>query len=409
MRGLVLLATLLACPAWAEDSAWLHGQGEACDTSPLSIGQSEVYLVSIGPGHEPFSYIGHAALWMRDPARKIEHILEFGAINSDKQEPFSALLMGDLLCWWRVDRLENQLRAYERADRLAVAQKLDLPPEARSRFFRSIYEAAQTAQQRSSIFHWRDRNCATELRDLLDAASGGALAAQLAAPAPLTPRGEVLRHLGRVRWAWLGWHLLAGSNADRPITRWEATFAPMRFAEAAQEIQLTWPDGSQQPLTKEACVLHRGTDRWPGPRPPQRAPELWILGSLLGGLIAATGQGPRRRVAGLLLAGMGLLAGLLGTINLTLWALSELDAYGPNRNAFTITTPLSFALLPLGVALARGRSPRWGRVLAATLAVLALLALPLYPVPLWHQAHLDVVGLFLPTFLAAAWLTTRSA
>lgn len=397
--------------AWAEGDGWLHGEGQTCDDTPLGAGQHEVYLVSIGPGHEPFSYIGHAALWVRDPARKIDHVLEFGAINSKIQEPFTSLLMGNLLCWWRVDRVSSQKRAYARADRLAVAQKLQLPPEAEGRFFRAIYEAAQTAQEKSHNFHWRDRNCATELRDILDAATDGALSAALTAPAPLTPRGEVLRHLGRVRWAWLGWHALAGAHADTPVTRWEATFAPIRFAEATQELAVRWPDGQERPLVTETCVLNRGTDRWPGATPPNRVPALWAIGLALGALIANAGRRAGRRprlLAAILLGGIGLFGGVLGTTNAVLWALSDLDAYGPNRNLFTVTTPLSFALLPLAVALARGRSPAWARPVTYLLAALGLLGVLLYPLPFWHQPHLDIVGLFLPSLLAAAWLSTPS-
>ena len=369
-----------------------------CDLSPLPPGAYEAHLVTIAPGGEPFSYIGHAALWMRDPERKIEHFLEFGAIDSRSQEPLSALLLGELRCWWRVERLENQLLYFEAADRRATAWRLNLPPAAEDRFFAAMYGTAKTAGEISAPFHWQRQSCATELRDMLDEATEGALAAQLQpAPAPLTARGEVLRHLGRVGWAWLAWHALAGPDTDRPLSRWEAAFAPVRLSEAAAEITLPWPSGEQRPMLDPPCVLHPGTDRWPPPAPPQRAPLLWGVGLALGGLI---GAGPRRLAGGLLVA-YGLLAGLLGVAGVSLWGLSALEAYAGNRTLLVLS-PLSLLLVPLGARLVRGRpQPPRARLLAAALAALGLLGLALALVG--PQPNLDLVGIGLPTLLAAAW------
>ena len=105
------------------------------------------------------------------------------------------------------------------------------------------------------------------------------------------------------------------------------------------------------------------------------------IGLALAGVIGA-GAAKRpalRRVGGGVLIGLGLLAGLLGTASPLLWSLSALTDYGPNEN-WWVTNPLSWMLIPAGVAVMRGRWPGWLRiglpVLLALATVGVLLELP---------------------------------
>lgn len=384
------------------------GSAPACDTSPLEFGEQEQYIVSSAPGDQAFSYIGHLGMWIRDRQRNIDHIVEFGAINSSKQEPLTALLMGDLQCWWRVREFNKELDYYVRSDRLVVARKVQLPPRAELAFVDKLYGAASSAGKDAFLFHWRERSCATEIRDILDEVTGGQISAQLSADPGLSARGEVLRHLGRVKWAWFGWSLLAGAKNDAPLTPWELLFAPQRLTAAVDRMTIRWPDGSRKPLISEVCTIHPGRDLWPPEEPPDHTLALWAAGLLFGGALARVGT-RRRRLAGVVLVLYGLIGGLLGTAGMVLFAVSTLDAYGPNRNWLFIN-PLTFALVPLGVAWLRGRSPAWGKKVAAGLAGLGLLGLPLWLVPAFYQGdHLGFLGLFVPTLVATAWLARQPA
>lgn len=384
----------------------LDGSAPPCDTSTLSFGEREQYLVSSAPGEQAFSYIGHVGLWIRDGQRNIDHIIEFGAINSQRQEPLTALLLGDLQCSWRVRPFQKEFDYYARADRLAVAQRIELPPEMEWAFVTQIYDAAAQAGDETFLFHWRKRSCASELRDILDRATDNQLSAQLPGMAPLSARGEVLRHLARVPWAWFGWSLFAGAQVDQPISVWDSLFVPRRLVLAANDWTVRWPNGDERPLIAETCTIFDGQDNWPASSPPDHTLRLWLAGLLLGGGVAGLGK-RHRRVVGAGVAVFGLLSGLLGTAGLVLFGLSTLDAYGPNRNWLFIN-PLNFALVGLGISWMRRRSPWWGWPVSAALAALAALGLPLWLVPLWPQAdHLGFLGLMLPGLVAVAWLSRR--
>lgn len=383
-----------------------EGSAPECDLAPLRFAERAQHVVTSAPGDEPFSYIGHVGLWIRDAQRRIDHIIEFGAIDSRKQDPLTALLLGDLECWWRVRPYEREFDYYERADRLAVARHIQLPPLAEQAFVEQLYGIAGSADDVSFDFHWRENSCSTAIRDILDDVTGGQISAQISGPGPLTARGEVLRHFERVSWAWFGWSLLAGAEVDRPLSKWEALFVPRRLVLALDEITVKWPDGSMRPLIAETCTIYDGRNTWPAETPPNRTLPLWAAGLLFGGGLAAVGT-RRRRLVGVAAALLGLIGGLLGTVDVVLYAVSSLDAYGPNRN-WLVISPLSFVLLPLGIAWARGRAPGWGRTVTTALAVVGLLGLPLMLVPILPQAdHFGFLGLFLPSLVALAWLARR--
>ncbi|MEL6348717.1 MAG: DUF4105 domain-containing protein [Myxococcota bacterium] len=396
MTGLLLAAAAMAAPFSDLDDCPL-------DEPPRD--DIELYVVTVSPGSQPFSFVGHAGLWVRDPARRIDHMLEFGAINSSVQEPLSALLMGTLACSWRVDMMNRQQRIWTKTERQAVAQKLDLPDDALRPFVEEVYAAADSRRETTAIFHWKERSCATEIRDILDRALSGQIEAQLSAVAPLTPRQEILRHLGPHWWAWVGWHHQAGASVDRPQTRYDAAFAPIRLAEGLVDVQVQHPDGPRS-LISETCRLAEGRHRWPAEGPPQRIGWMTLIGVVFGGSVVALGQAGRHRAVAIAAILIGVIGGVLGTANVVLAAVSALDAYGPNRNWF-VTSPLTLALIACGVAWWSGRRPRWAAIAAATLAILSLLGVLIAPVPVVVQQNLDFLGLMVPILAALAWVGRR--
>ncbi len=396
---LLLTAAALAFPVTRPD---------ACSPSRLRAGERELFLISTSPAGEPFSYIGHAALWVRDPSVRLDHIFEFGAINSDKQEPLSALLLGNLRCWWLRGGIEQRIGWYRKTGRRVIAQPFVLPEPLQDQLFDRIY-AVNGTLDRSYIFDWRTRNCATEIRDIVDEILCGQLKAQLSEPAPLTPRQEVLRYLSAHPWAWLGWHHQAGPDVDTPITRWEAAFIPERLTESLMGASVTLPDGRTGPILGEPCLLNRGSHDWAGPQPPDWDARLGGIGLLLAAVIGGAGRRERaalRRVAGGVLIGVGLLGGLLGTASMVLWLTSSLTVYGPNEN-WLVTSPATFLLIPAGRAVIRGVWPGWLRGGMLGLLGLASAGVLLALSPLTDQDSAGFFALMWPLLAAAAWLSRR--
>ena len=271
-----------------------HAELPACAVDMPST--PTLHLVTISPGAQPFSYCGHSALWLRDPKRHIDHILEFGAIDSGAQEPLSGLMAGTLQCTWWVQPVENKRRTLERNSRTAIAQQLSMSPEALEGITRDLHAIARDPD-RSYPFHWRARSCSSEIRDLLTTHLPE-LREQLTDPAPQTARQEGLRHLAPHIWAWLSWHALSGPQADAPMDVWESLFVPVRLREHADRLVTRWPDGQQRPLVAETCLLVQGTHPWPAESPPQRTGGMLAAGLALGGGLVALSRSTRLRIIG---------------------------------------------------------------------------------------------------------------
>ena len=397
---LFLTATALAFPV---------DDPPECSPTPIYEVDRELYFVSTSPGPEPFSYIGHAALWIREPGRQLNHILEFGAINSSAQEPFTALLMGNLKCWWWRGTINKRVNWYRETGRRVIAQRIVLPDDAEARLFQRLYDINDNREQDYN-FDWQTRNCATEIRDILDEATQGQLSAQLTDIAPQTARQEVLRYLSAHPWAWVGWAHQAGPRVDDAITRWDATFIPERLVESLMQSPVQQGGGTTAPLLGEACLINAGSHDWAAPEPPNWNARLGAVGLALAGMVAGAGRASRkgvRAIAGLSLMALGLLGGLLGSANMVLWLASDLPVYGPNEN-WWLTNPATFLLIPLGRAVTRGQWAGWLVKGSALLLGLASVGVVLELTPLSHQDNAGFFALLWPVIAAVAWLAWRS-
>jgi len=382
-----------------------------CDLEPVKGAESEVYVVGISPGEAPFSFIGHSAYWVRDPELQLDHIVEFGAINSRLQEPGSALLLGTLRCWWHSTTMLRRIPRWKRHGRSAIAQRLDLPEATQDHLIAQLQSHRESADDALYDFHWFEQNCATGIRDVLDDSLNGQLSKTYSEPAPLSPREEVLRHLQPHLWAWLGLDLLAGPNADREISMYEAGFVPQRLTTMVDEMSVTWPDGQVRSLVSSTCVLNREDRMWAVPVSSSEVGWMWLLGLGVGLVLFGTNRevsrfGAARWATGLMVIAAGLLIGLLGVVAMGLASLSHLEEFNRNLN-WLFVNPLAFALVGCGVAWIRGRSAQWMRWVTGMLAVLSSVGLIISLIG-WGQPNLSMIGLFWPVLMVTAWISWRA-
>lgn len=357
------------------------GELEDCPVRGPEPEEDEVWLVTVGPGKAPYSYLGHTGIWVNAPSRRMNHVIEYGAFDSTQQEPFTNLMRGTLSCRWKVIFTHRAQDRYASEERHAVAQRIALPPEQRDQLVTQLRDLALRTKETWAPFHWRLNSCASEARDYIDAGSGNAWSRALQAEtAAYTPREEVMRHVGLHPWAWFGLGALAGRRVDQPQTVWDAGFVPENLAVEARDFVLTWPDGSERPFVDRTCAINRGTQPWPLPEPPRWAPYTALLGALWGGLLVLLGLRARRLDAGRAdaavfgagVATYGAFLGTFGTVSPLLALVAELEAYRDNLG-WLFMNPLALGLVPAGLTWARGRRPEWARVLVLVLATGAVL------------------------------------
>ena len=366
-------------------------------------------LVSSSSGGMLFNSMGHSGLWFSGGWLDEDEVYNWGAYDGTRKDLGPAFLSGRMMFWVAHEVWPVQWKRNVRQERSVVVQTLDVPSSAVETILRRL-EIETRPENREYLYHWAKNNCATRARDIIDEATGGQLKQALSVPVPQTARFEGSRHLARFPESAYAWNFMASAYVDQPLQEWDLGMVPERLMESLAKVQVSYEGSPQRPLVVQTCGLREGKYSWARKEPLPTWPLALGTGglALLGALLA--GRGTAGRVlAGLGFATWGLLAGLLGTATFILWAISQLDGVGPTENWFQ-ASPLTLLLVWLGLRKARGKpTPRLAARLVLGLAGLGTLGLLLKPLPFLAQANLDMIAVFLPPLLAAAWVWHKEA
>lgn len=353
-------------------------------------------VLTMQPGSVFFERFGHDAIVVVDPASGQATSYNFGYFDPSEPDFLARFVRGEMLYHLVALPAGQDLAQYRDAGRGVDVQWLDLAPEQARALAAALAERARPENSRYR-YDYFTANCATQVRDALDDALGGALKSQLSGRSRgNTYRSEAVRLARPAPWMWLGFDLGLGPYADRALSRWEEAFVPMRLADGLREARNS--AGRPLVLSEEQLLPHRIA-----PEPAEAARHWWPW-ALAGLVLAAAVLAARRRPH--LLAGFALplwlLCGLAGLLLAYLWGFTAHQAGWANRNLFLLN-PLCLLLLPGAVALLRRRVPGgMFRVVLWLVAALAVLGWILQWLSQQPQYNLPWIGLLLPLHAALA-------
>lgn len=290
----------------------------------------------MGAGDELFSAFGHAAICVADARAPRGRCYNYGTADFRTPVPLTwNFVRGRALFWVSVTDVPTLLWQYAREDRAVWRQHLRLEP-AQARELAAALEASTDERVKYYRYHHFNDNCTTRIRDLVDAATGGALSR-----AP-EDRGRSFREWARegFRGDWpmlVVTDLLLGRSADRRTDSWSAMFLPSEL-RAMVAARLGSP---AQPVIARRAPLPSGSTTG-GTWAFALAGALLAL-SILGGAKWASARGGAKWPRRLPLA---LAALLLGLIALVLDALALLSTFPElTRNELLLAFwPTDFAL-----------------------------------------------------------------
>lgn len=354
----------------------------------------QAWLLTYGPGEIYWQRYGHNAIWIRDPARGLDHTFNFGFFDFAQRGFLRNFVLGRLNYFAAAREAQIELAEYIDDNRSIRAQRLDLGPE-RVMLLADYLLTQVSPENREYLYDYYRHNCSTRIRDALDLAFDGALNAALEpSQSPLDYRDHTRRLTGMDFWLYLGLQTGLGSPVDQPINRWDETFIPGVLAQAMEELVVP---GSGMPAVIEDAMLYESTL----PEPPQSPQTLWYryLGlSVLVLLLSALACRAVPKLAARHLALPWLvLAGLVGCGLAFLWLFTDHWVSSLNLNLL-LFNPL---WLVIAAAPPLQRPGAWFLVACGLLA----LAAPWLPP---GQYNADVVALALPLNLAAAWCLGRN-
>ena len=350
-----------------------------------SADDSEVWLVTYGPGELYWQRFGHNAIWVRDARTGLDHTFNFGFFDFQQQDFFLRFLMGRMLYFSAAQQAGEEFAQYVAENRSIRAQRLGLGDMQKAELIRFLVNEVRP-ENRDYLYDYYRNNCSTRVRDALDQALGGALGrASKDVLAPLSWRDHTRRLTEGDFWLYLGLETALGLYVDRPISLWAEMFIPGVLADVVAT------DGSL--VLEDRMVFESSLEG-----PPDRPGTVWpayLLASLLA--LAVAWLVSRWLPAALLARAWFAVAGLAGAVLLFFWFGTDHLVAGLNMNLFLLN--------PLWLAFALWRAS--GRVALQTVAVFAALAFAVALIPGQYTA--DVVAAFLPVNLVAAFTLYRSA
>lgn len=361
---------------------WLSGLAQAAP---------RIGVVTMEPGEIFFERFGHNAIVVADADTGEATAYNFGYFDMGEPDFFGNFVQGRMQYQLVALPLDSDLARYDQLGRGVGLQWLDLTPAQATRLAAVLAEHAKPENARYTYDYYTS-NCSTKVRDALDEVLGGALTKQLTGRSQgNTYRTESVRLAAPAPWMALGFHLGLGGYADKPLSRWDESFIPMRLRDALREVKLS--DGRPLVSSEVTLLPHRVS------QPPDEAPRLQVpaffAGLALAGLVIWAGRRwPRTLAAGAL--AFWTLAGAAGLVMALIWVASAHVAGYANQNLL-LFSPLCLALLPGGWARLRGRNPsqRFLWLLRAVVAGAAVAGFLKF-LPFLAQQNTEWVLLLLP-------------
>lgn len=353
----------------------------------------EAWLVTYGPGDIYWQRFGHNAIWLREPGG-LDHTFNFGFFDFEQESFLLRFVQGRMLYFAAAVPAQQEIALYRGEGREVRLQRLDLPPGAYARLREHLLWHVRP-ENREYLYDYYLDNCSTRLRDALDLALDGQLAARFGnEPAGQTFRSHTRRSTQADRDYYLGLVTALGLPVDRPVSRWDEMFLPAVLADAVRDLEIEGVAGPV-PLVSAEQTLVPGVVTPPPPVPGRTWPFFGLIGTALAvlGLLLAR-LGPVAGVEGAALAWL-LITGTLGLGLVLIWAFTDHVMAYPNFNLLLLNP-----LWVLGVVPALRRFTAVLVALGAGTAVL---------VASWPggQYLADTLALLLPVNLAVAWRLWR--
>lgn len=354
-------------------------------------------VITMAPGEEFWARFGHDAIIIENTATKESISFNFGFFDMSEPGFFNNFLNGKMQYQLVALPTEEDLQGYRDMGRGVGVQWLNLDQEQIRDLFLALDENAKPENSRYT-YDYFTANCSTRVRDSLDNVLAGQIKRQLSSPSlGNTYRSESVRLAWPAKWMAMGFHAGLGPASDKPLSRWDEAFIPMRLRDSLRLIKLN--DGRPLISGEEEWLPHRLS------MPPEDMPP-WKKTAFMIGIVLAIGIFFLAKRTPKLLAGIAgvfwLSAGLLGCLMLFVWFGSAHWAGYRNANLL-LMSPLALALLPGAWRILRNNHPgKYFNHLLWLSAALAAFAGFLQFLPFLAQQNFEWVLMLLPVHLALA-------
>jgi hypothetical protein len=310
-------------------------------------------IALFGPGTPLYSWWGHVGIIIDDGSNA--RIVDYGIFSFEKKNFFTNFAFGRMIYNCGSSPAWNVINDYITQNRDVTVYTLNVTPEKKRKIIERI-ENDLLPENRDYLYHHFRDNCATRIRDILNAITEGQLYNHFTGEySPLTLREHLRRYTSFS--PFIDWFLnfLLGWGTDQPATKWDTMFLPSEVALSIQDFEYTLPGRGKTKLVGETETVYTAINRPPVPAtPPKSWPRALLAGLLIAGTLAFcmaldTRQIKAGKTAWFLSQGLfGCFLGLAGSLLFFMAFFTNHD-YTFNNPNMLIANPLLLAALPLGI------------------------------------------------------------
>ena len=360
--------------------------------------QTKIHLLSIGPGDDLYAWFGHSALIITQPSGS-KVMYDWGIFDPNQEHFYLNFARGRM--YYHVAASEATWRIADALEEVRDVSlvELNLTDEAKFALISFLHTHIQGSNS-TYLYHFYDDNCATRIRDIINAATDGAFKSWTDEQ-PLQPsmRNQVMRSM--IHSPGIFWVLdfLQGPSIDQDLSVYDTMFLPHQLEKAV--LDFSYPDGTSLALSREVLQDTKDLDVRFAVDTSERS-YIWfyaLVGSAFALLLFIIGL--RFPTLKRLLFGLVLFAlGLLGTLLLFMMSFSDMDMTYFNENILFVNPLLFIAAFRI---LFTKRSQT--RLLAVYSSIMVALLIGKFMFPtMLDQDNLRVLMLLLPLYLSGSSL-----
>lgn len=214
----------------------------------------QISVLTCDPGEELYSAFGHNAVRVLDPETGRDLAFNYGTFDFDTPNFYLKFTRGKLDYTLSVSTYEQFILHYQYLERSVSEQVLDLSPEQTLRVVEFLQENYKP-ENRDYRYDFFFDNCATRIRDLMEAVLGDELKwGETEGAGEKTFRDLIDEYVYPLPWADFGIDLALGSVIDRTATEREQQFLPDYMEKAFSNASIVG-DGPTRPLVKSSSTV----------------------------------------------------------------------------------------------------------------------------------------------------------
>lgn len=215
--------------------------------------QTDLSILTCGPSEMIHAIYGHTAIRVKDPARGLDIVFNYGVFSFSKPHFVYRFAKGQTDYMLAPELFTEFYEGYKNRGRSIQEQVLDLSLPDKQRLWDFLVENAKP-ENREYRYNFFLDNCATRVRDVIKNQVAGNI------NFPETGEGMTFReHINDYQkvlpWADFGIDLALGSPADRVATAWQEMFLPDYLMKHFGNAQIKIAGGTK-PLVRETHTLY---------------------------------------------------------------------------------------------------------------------------------------------------------